>query len=230
MAAAVPGGTFNEFTTERQAAGRYKPFFMTTISELKSAFKETSKFIIGLKLTLLAISGYILQRSLSSFFLGDIETDQLITSMQQHQLTYSGLVFKYSTMNIFWPVIIAVFMFLIRLLLSKQYSIWSLIEKGEERPDTYFDSLNLYTELSLTKMSRFILWLSSYLPLLGLVSHILSAIWLLIHIISESTSNPDADEILIIQILLQFLTTLFCIIVTFKIPKFIINTIKAYAV
>jgi len=203
---------------------------MTTISELKSAFKETSKFIIGLELSLVAISGYILQRSLSSFFLEDIETDQLIASMQQPQVTYSGMIFKYSTMNIFWPVIIAVFMYLIRLLLGKQYGIWSQIEKGEERPDTHFDSLNLYTELSLTKMSRFILCLTSYLPLLALTSHIFSAIWLLIHVISESTSNPDADEILIIQIILQFLTTLFCIIVTYKIPKFIIRTIRKYVV
>ena len=203
---------------------------MTTISELKSAFKETSKFIIGLELSLVAISGYILQRSLSSFFLEDIETDQLIASMQQPQVTYSGMIFKYSTMNIFWPVIIAVFMYLIRLLLGKQYGIWSQIEKGEERQDTHFDSLNLYTELSLTKMSRFILCLTSYLPLLALTSHIFSAIWLLIHVISESTSNPDADEILIIQIILQFLTTLFCIIVTYKIPKFIIRTIRKYVV
>jgi len=83
---------------------------MDKLLELKSSFKDTTKYMTFIFVAIILIGAYVVQRSYMAVFLSDSLTSDFISttqhSQQQSQVVTNGLTFSYGAMNMFWPIII----------------------------------------------------------------------------------------------------------------------------
>lgn len=205
---------------------------MTSSETLQTTHKEVTKLVFGIFLILIAISCYLLQRSYVSIFLAEyIDTefaDETFQNQQQSQVSFGALKFQYGAMNIFWPLIILVLILVLKFLIKKQSSIWGELKIQNSSNSLNFDPYNIYEQILDDKTGRAVLRLSSYLPVIALVSHFFAGVWLFYMIGFEDVANSNAIYILIPETFLHIIITFVCILFVFKIPKFLISSIRTY--
>lgn len=204
---------------------------METSSELKPVFKELTKYINGLFALIIVISAYVIQRSYVAIPLaGDVTSefiDKTSSSMQQSQVTASGLSFTYGSMNIFWPVVIFGLYFFIRFFVTKQSNIWSQL-KNEGTINTSFDSLNLYQEIQTNSVGLMVWAIPCFIPVIAIILHGVSGYWIFTVITTEQISSVESQDFLIWQFYLQFITTIASILLSTMLPFQLIKMLKQY--
>lgn len=200
------------------------------ITDFKSTHRELTKFIGSLLIILSVFSGYLIQRDIVSLLSEDIVIDEIVNSMQQPQTMFLGVTFKYGTMNLFWPVVITAIFVLIHFLLIKQLNIWNTLRSKESSISLDFDALNVYSEIQTGALGRLCTRFAILLPMFALVIHLASGVFLLLHINAESTSNPAADDMLIVMLLTQIVITTLSIVTMLRLPGAVMSILRKFVV
>jgi|GEM_PF-3562349 len=205
---------------------------MDNLNELKSSFKDLTKYLTFLLAPLIAIGAYIIQRSYMAVLLSDsLESDfidKTKSSEQQSQVSFSGLTFSYGAMNMLWPIIIFILYVAVFLLARKQSTTITEIRNIEsnQSKNLLFDPMNLYREIQLDKLGRLILTTLVFIPLLGLLAHLFSGVFIFWKLNNEQVADPNSADALILQLYLQLTLTFLSLIFSIGFPFKILRAFK----
>ena len=207
---------------------------MENIDNLKSSFKDLTKYFNSAFVLLLITSFYMIQRSYLSFPLAEDITsefvDKTILNHQQPQVSASGLSFTYSSMNIFWPLVIFIIYAFLHLLLQKQEKIWEILNTQMGINTLLFDSLNLYSESQGKPLSRKLMTLACYIPLFAIIMHGISGYWIFHILTNEQIASAESQDILIWQACLQIFSTILSLLLSISIPFHLLKKLKSYKI
>ncbi|MBL0745944.1 hypothetical protein [Chryseolinea lacunae] len=202
-------------------------------TEVKATFKELTKYINGVFILLLIVSAYVIQRSYMAIPLAEAVSsefvDQAESSQQQPQVGASGLSFTYGAMNIFWPIVIFAFLFLLVQMTIKHVYLWQILVGGGTSATT-FDSLNLYQEVQSALLGKILLVVSCFLPLFAIILHGISGYWIFSIISTEQIHAVESQELLIWQFYLQLLVTVVSLGLSIMLPFRLVKMIKTFKV
>lgn len=205
---------------------------MDSLTELKSSFKDLTKYLTFLLIPLITIGAYVIQRSYMAVMLSDsLESDFIDKTKsfgQQSQVSFSGLTFSYGAMNMFWPVIIFVLYVVILLIVRKQSAVIGEIRNidNSHAKNLLFDPMNLFREIQIDKFGQIILATLLFIPLFGLLSHFLSGIFIFWKLNCDQVADMDSADALILQLYLQLALTFISLIFSIGFPFKLLRTFK----
>lgn len=203
-------------------------------NEFKSTFKDITKYSIVLFVSLVSIGAYVIQRSYMAVFFSDSLVSEFVDktrkSQQQSQVSFKGLTFTYGAMNMFWPIIIFLLFVSIFYFLKKQSAIYVEIKKSDNVFDSQllFDPMNLFKEIQNDKLGRFILPTLLFIPLIALVTHLLSGLYIFWFLETEQVSDMDSSDALTRQLYYQLFISTITLILSISFPNKIWKIIKHF--